>query len=232
MAFTVVTVTNDYDLPDGIDPVGTVSFTPSEPMVNGTTVVAAPVVRRLNIDGLLLIDVVANTDPATVPADTRYRVVEEIEGVLRSYYVVIRHDAGATVDLSSLDKIFDAPPVEEVGVDEAVVLPQWATLLAGKQPLAERLTRLAAAPVSVTYAASITLNASLSCVHRVTATGNLTLTDITQGIDGQSVHLEVYASGADRTVTISGVGTIPVPSGTWWSATFRFNATDSAWLYV
>lgn len=140
MAFTVVTITADYDLANGTDPVGSISFTPTKPMVNGTTVVSAPVARRLNIDGLLLIDVAANTDPATTPDDAVYLVEESIGGATRNYYVTIPHDAGAVVDLADLDKIFDAPPVDEVGVSEDVVLPQWTALLAAKADRSELTT--------------------------------------------------------------------------------------------
>lgn len=102
MAFTVVTVTADYDLANGLDPAGTVYFTPSAPMVNGTTVVAAPVSRTVDVDGLLSIPLAANTDPATVPSGTTYLVQEVLGGVARSYSVVVPHNAGSTVALSTL----------------------------------------------------------------------------------------------------------------------------------
>lgn len=102
MAFTIVTITSNYDLANGIDPVGAVGFTPTAAMVNGPTVVAAKVTRRLNIDGVLIIDLVANTDPGTAPAGTHYLVEEAINGVSRSYTVTIPHNAGSTIDLSTL----------------------------------------------------------------------------------------------------------------------------------
>lgn len=102
MAFTFVTITRDYDLADGVDPVGEVSFTPTAPMTNGATVVAAPVTRILDIDGILSIPLAANTDPATTPAGTSYLVKEVIAGVSRSYYVQIPHNAGSAIDLSTL----------------------------------------------------------------------------------------------------------------------------------
>ena len=105
MAFTIVTITGDYDLANGIDPVGTVAFTPTEVMVNGPTVVAAPVTRRLNIDGLLIIDLVANTDPATTTLSgtpASYLVQESINDVTRSYQVQIPHNQGSTIDLTTL----------------------------------------------------------------------------------------------------------------------------------
>lgn len=223
MAFTTVTLTRDYDLADGTDPTGTVTFTPTTPMVNGVTVVAAPVVARLDVDGILTIELAANNDPATLPTGSYYLVQEAVGGASRSYYVQIPYNLGASIDLATLDTI--TSPV----APDAVT---FATLLAAKQPLATLLTRLATAPITVVYAASITLAASTGSVFRVTATGNLTLADITNGTDGQTVALEVLASGADRTVTVTGGSTTNVPSGTWWTGNFRFNATANAWLLI
>lgn len=223
MAFTTVTVTRDYDLANGADPAGTVTFTPTAPMVNGPTVVAAPVVGTLDVDGLLSIDLAANTDPATLPIGVSYLVKEVVGGASRSYYVVIRHDIGSTVDLSTLDTVLTVTPPEAA---------TWTALLAAKQPLATLLTRLATPPVTVTYAASITLNAALGSVFRVTATGDLTLTDITGGTDGQTVRLEVLASGGTRSVTVTGGGVSSVPSGQWWTDTFCFNAVANSWFEI
>lgn len=103
--FTFVTVTADYDLANGLDPVGAVSFIPSEPMVNDDTVVSAAVTRALNVDGVLLIDLAANTDPATTTpsGDAPYYLVEEsINGATRRYAVTIPHDAGPLVNLATL----------------------------------------------------------------------------------------------------------------------------------
>jgi hypothetical protein len=221
VAFTTVTLTRDYDLADGTDPTGTVTFTPTTPMVNGVTVVAAPVVARLDADGLLSIELAANTDPATLPAPTGYYLVQEvIGGVARSYYVQIPHNLGSTIDLATLDTIV------AVAAPDSVTL---AGLLAGKQPLATLLTRLAAAPITVSYAASVTLDASLGCVFRVTATGNLTLADITNGVDGQVLTLEVLASGANRTITVGGTSSV-IASGTWWVGQFIYHSSGDLWV--
>jgi hypothetical protein len=58
---------------------------------------------------------------------------------------------------------------------------------------------------SVTYAATITLDAGTGSRFKTTATGNLTLNAPTNGIDGQMVLIAVTASGANRTVTFSGI---------------------------
>lgn len=102
MAFTMIAVTANYDLADGTDPTGQVSFTPEVLMVNGTSVVAAPVTRQLNIDGILSITLAATTDPATNPPAVRYLVEETIAKVTRSYYVTVPHNAGSSVDLFNL----------------------------------------------------------------------------------------------------------------------------------
>lgn len=103
-SFTHVTVTRDYDLATGAAPAGTVTFTPSAWLVNnGVTVVAAPVVATLDVDGVIAIDLVANTDPGTAPAGSHYTVREDIRGQLRrTYRVVIPHGAGSPIELSGL----------------------------------------------------------------------------------------------------------------------------------
>lgn len=113
MTFTQITVTRDYDNPDGTDPAGYVLFQPTSPMVNdGVTVVATVKRADLDVDGLISIDLAANTDPDTTPTGTAYYVTERITGQdVRSYYVVIPHDAaGGKVDLSELDTLDTAPP--------------------------------------------------------------------------------------------------------------------------
>jgi hypothetical protein len=103
VAFTQVTVTRDYDLATGDAPTGTVSFTPSQWLVNGTTVPAAAVTVALDVAGVITVDLFANTDPATVPAGSYYTVREDIVGQpRRTYTVIIPHDFSSTIDLSGL----------------------------------------------------------------------------------------------------------------------------------
>jgi hypothetical protein len=84
-------------------------------------------------------------------------------------------------------------------------------------------------PVIVTYAASIALNAALGSLFRVTATGNLTVTDITGGTNGQQIVLEVLASGGARTLTVAG-SPVTVQGGEKWAGTLRFDAGRDEWL--
>jgi hypothetical protein len=83
-------------------------------------------------------------------------------------------------------------------------------------------------PVVLSYAASLTINATQGALFRVTATGNLTLADITGGTQGQLVTLEVRASGADRSFTAVGQ-TVTIPAGTKWWGDFRYDAGLDEW---
>jgi hypothetical protein len=105
--FTQVTVTRDYDLADGTDPSGIVYFTPSAWLVNGVTVPAAEVAVALDIDGVLTVDLFANTDPGTTPTGSYYTVREVILGQpTRTYRVIIPHDLGSPLDLALMASVY------------------------------------------------------------------------------------------------------------------------------
>jgi hypothetical protein len=262
VAFTTITVTRTYKTPAGYPAQGVVRFTPSSPMVNGTTTIAAPEWAALNKNGALSIVLAANNDPSTTPAGTTYRVQETLTGQdTRIYDVVIPYNAVAgTVDLSTLAPVVaTAPAVQYVSsvngqsgavtvaaaTDATTLAKGISKILGGTadvptvpfasvtgvptyQPLSTLLTRMAAAAVTVTYAASITPDASQSCVFDVTATGNLTLADISNGIDGQTVNVRVVASGGTRILTITGVYPVTLSSGARWSGWFRYDGA-SGW---
>lgn len=110
MAFTQVTITQDYTSADWTEPSGTVTFTPAVPMLNSSVVVpAVPVVARLDSGGSITIPLAANTDPSTTPTGGYYSVVELINGVTRAYSVAIPHDQGSTLALYSLAQMSTAP---------------------------------------------------------------------------------------------------------------------------
>lgn len=111
MTFTPVTLTERYELADGVPAAGTVRLTPTAPMDNDGTVVAASVSRTLDAEGDLTIEVKANTDPDTSPQHVWYRVDERISGVREAYYVQVPHDQGSTIDLSSLERLTTLPHV-------------------------------------------------------------------------------------------------------------------------
>jgi hypothetical protein len=103
MAFTSVTVTQDFTSADGTEPSGTVTFTPSAALVNsGVVIPAVPVTGRLSGSGVLSIDLMANTDSGTAPAGSTYRVVELINDVARSYSIQVPHNGSPPLTLYSL----------------------------------------------------------------------------------------------------------------------------------
>jgi hypothetical protein len=112
MSFTTVVVTRTYKRPGGAGASGTVTFTPTVPMVNGVTVVATPEVATLTRSGSITVPLAANDDPDTTPEGVTYLVRERLVGAPeRKYYVEIPHDAlGGTADLSELATV-EVPPV-------------------------------------------------------------------------------------------------------------------------
>jgi hypothetical protein len=112
MSFTQITVTRPYKTAELTPAIGTLRFTPSAPMTNGDTVVAAGRSKPLDAEGDLNIVIAANNDPGTTPPGVSYEVREQIDGQpIRIYYVVIPYDApGGTVDLSTLTPA-TVPPV-------------------------------------------------------------------------------------------------------------------------
>lgn len=89
-------------------------------------------------------------------------------------------------------------------------------------------------PTTVAYAASVSIDATSGSLFRITATGPVTIAAITGAIDGQSVAVQVTASGADRTViwSVGGVATATITSGT--TATWRliYYSSGSSWSHV
>jgi hypothetical protein len=89
--------------------IGRVEFTPVDQMRNGLTVVSTTVSETLDASGGLSIRLAATTDPATRDVGVTYRVVERIVGQpIRTYYVSVPHDQGATLQLADLPA---SPPV-------------------------------------------------------------------------------------------------------------------------
>lgn len=90
---------------------GRVKLTPSAPMRNGTTVVAATVTQEVGRDGLLPLPVAATDDPDTLPPDVTYLVELTIPGQApRKFYAVVPHTApGGIVDLDDVDELTEPP---------------------------------------------------------------------------------------------------------------------------
>lgn len=87
---------------------------------------------------------------------------------------------------------------------------------------------------TISYAATITPDAAASSTFRCTATGDLTLADPINGADGQTIRVEILASGATRTLSFAG-GTataVTIPSGTWWKGDLTYHANTTTWVLV
>lgn len=97
-------------------------------------------------------------------------------------------------------------------------------------------------PVTVTYAASTTINPTLGNNFQITATGNITtLTISTTGAqNGQQITLVILASGGARTITLAGATALTTgltaattiastKLGLW---TLRYSTLNSAWLLL
>jgi hypothetical protein len=121
--------------------------------------------------------------------------------------------------------------IDGAGGGTPITAAQLNRLEVGLESMDDRAAALeigVGAPVSVTYAASVTLNASQGPLFRVVATGNLTLATITNGTDGQLISLEVRALGGDRVLTVGGEA-VTVPAGSRWWGDFRYDSSTDEW---
>ena len=64
-------------------------------------------------------------------------------------------------------------------------------------------TRVTTSSVTLTDGASVSLDASLGSVFKLSAVGNRTISAPTNGIEGQRIIIKHYASGADRTLSLA-----------------------------
>jgi hypothetical protein len=92
MSLTAVTVIADRTRADGTNPAGTLTFTLSAAITNGSeTVTASPITVPL-IDGVATATLYANDDTGTTPAGTSYTVTEFVDGATqRNYPVTVAH---------------------------------------------------------------------------------------------------------------------------------------------
>lgn len=97
-------------------------------------------------------------------------------------------------------------------------------------------------PVTVTYAATVSINASLGTHFRITATGNCQLLATSNATDGQVIVVEFTASGGARTLSLLTTATsqafrygsditalTATTSGTTDLVQFVYNATAARW---
>lgn len=104
--------------------------------------------------------------------------------------------------------------------------------------------RVVTPPVVVTYAAAVALNAALGNLQRITCTGDITLNAPTNPTDGQTIVLELTASGGARTPTFT-VGSAgaykygsditavtAIASGTTDVYSLKYRSTENRWFIV
>ena len=88
------------------------------------------------------------------------------------------------------------------------------------------------APQTIAWAATITPNAALGALFRIVAVGDLTLNAPINGTDGQTVIVEVTASGGTRKVTFpSGWPPVRIPTGGKWRGIFTYSTGNDTWYF-
>jgi hypothetical protein len=111
MAVTSILVTGTYLQPDTQAGQGSIVFTLTEQITNGTEIVPpTPVTAtldefgRLTFDGATGVPLAANNDPGTTPEGSQYSVQEYLSpDPPESYLITVPYDAaGGTTDISEL----------------------------------------------------------------------------------------------------------------------------------
>ena len=86
------------------------------------------------------------------------------------------------------------------------------------------------APQTIAWAATITPNAALGALFRIVAIGDFTLNAPINGINGQTVIVEVTASGGSRLLSFAGgLSSVVIPSGGRWAGAFRYDSSGDVW---
>jgi hypothetical protein len=98
----------------------------------------------------------------------------------------------------------------------------WATIPAGSGGGG---TPVGLVSQTVAYSASVTLDAGTADIFTITLTGNVALAGVVGADDCQPIFLNLFASSADRTLSLGpGASSVTIPAGTWWLGTFRYRA--------
>jgi hypothetical protein len=105
VSLTTRTITHTVQNADGTAGSGTITFTLSKRITNGsTTVLPAPVVATLNGSGAISVNLYSNQDTGTFPADSTYRVDFRLlyaGSQEETFYITVPVGPGTT-DLGSL----------------------------------------------------------------------------------------------------------------------------------
>lgn len=104
MAFTQATITHTFTNPDSTPASGSVTFTLSKRMTNGTIsiVPGVTVTIGLSSSGQLSQVLYANTDAGTVPSDAQWRVDIRVNNTEDGPYWITVPAGGGSVDLGAL----------------------------------------------------------------------------------------------------------------------------------
>lgn len=124
----------------------------------------------------------------------------------------------------------------ELDAVQALSAPLASPTFTGTQTL----PRPVSTPQSVTFAATITLNAASGVRFKTTATTDFTLAPPTNPLDGQQVTVVILASGATRTMTVNASillttglsATVAIPSGKKWIGGLLYDGDAAAWVLV
>lgn len=126
-----------------------------------------------------------------------------------------------------------------VWVDDDATKPVSAQRLgemeAGIDDADNRATALEAGirtPVAITYASTITPDSDAGSVFYCIATGNLTLAEPINPVNGKHLTVAVQASGATVRLTLPNGSVILIPSGEWWIGKMLYLATPAVWLFT
>ena len=103
---TYVTITGQYQDITGQPGAGVVRFTPVPALrVAGSAISEGATRVTLDSAGAFSVPLLSNTDPAVQPAGSYYVVSEAVNGRRREYAVIVPHDEGTTLALSSLPAV-------------------------------------------------------------------------------------------------------------------------------
>lgn len=230
MAFTQVTVTGSYQLPDGTPVDGTVTFTPTQAMSNvaaeAEVSVSAPVVAAI-VGGEVTASLAATNDSGTTPTGVTYKVEvrsHRHSGLVEQVWWLAVPAAGGAIDLATVEKQYVAPSAVPY-----LTRVEALTLFAPTQ-----------AEQAITYAASFTPDTGDGASQAMSCSGDVTV-QVPTGTPTPVLTLTFVASGADRQVTFAaGIrtstgltrGPHTIPTGEALIAALRWSGLLTDWVLV
>lgn len=230
MAFTQIAVTGSYQLADGTAVDGTVTFTPTTAMSNGSgsteVSVSAPVVGAI-VGGAVTASLAATDDADTTPAGVTYLVEVRSHrhpGLVEPVWWLPVPAAGGSIDLATVEKQYVAP----------AAVPYLT------RSAADDLFAPTQVEVEVDYASSFTPSTTAGVSQAMTCTGNVAV-QVPTGAAVPVLQFAFAASTTERTVTFAagirtstGVtrGPHTVPAGEALLAVLRWSGLLADWVLV